>query len=221
MHLAVNTAVAPYGLALFDTENFVLLESRSIEGRELTQDIATVFKNLTKKRGVTYQDLTSCSVIIGPGSYTSIRIGLSFVKTVAQCCSLPVLGLVSLEAVALAYYGFRSIFFVILASRKGEYHVQLFSSDGTQVIALSESLILSTTALYHLAKDFKKKVLFVGVMNDDLKELLKKVPTHCSYMEASVNYTSMAYYASTLFLKEPDRDFSYKKLNPYYAYAYL
>ena len=46
-------------------------------------------------------DLIVCDV--GPGSYTGLRVGLTFAKTLAWSLSKPLVGIMSLDAIAFDY----------------------------------------------------------------------------------------------------------------------
>lgn len=50
-----------------------------------------------KKVGMTIQDCMAITVGIGPGSYTGIRVGAMVAKTLAYACSLPLIGIGTLE----------------------------------------------------------------------------------------------------------------------------
>ncbi len=48
--------------------------------------------------GLSLQDITRFGVVIGPGSFTGIRIGVAFARGLALACNRPCIGVTSLEA---------------------------------------------------------------------------------------------------------------------------
>jgi tRNA threonylcarbamoyladenosine biosynthesis protein TsaB len=62
--------------------------------------ISIRFEELLKQKAWILKDLTHIAVGIGPGSFTGIRVGLNFAKTLAYGLKLPLLGLDSLKILA-------------------------------------------------------------------------------------------------------------------------
>jgi tRNA threonylcarbamoyladenosine biosynthesis protein TsaB len=57
---------------------------------------------MLKQNHNTPSDLTGLAVATGPGSFTSQRVGLAFVKGLALALKIPVAGIPSLDALAAA-----------------------------------------------------------------------------------------------------------------------
>lgn len=97
--LAVETATDVGSVALGEAEGpFVArsFERGMIHGRE----IAPAVDALLRERGLTARDLGLLAVDVGPGSYTGLRVGLAAVKGLAYATRVPVVGVVSLDALA-------------------------------------------------------------------------------------------------------------------------
>ncbi|MDI6757109.1 MAG: tRNA (adenosine(37)-N6)-threonylcarbamoyltransferase complex dimerization subunit type 1 TsaB [Endomicrobiia bacterium] len=56
---------------------------------------------LIRKAGLKPHDIEKIAVVAGPGSFTGIRIGLAFARTVAQTLSIPSVSISSFDALAL------------------------------------------------------------------------------------------------------------------------
>ncbi|MFW0884073.1 tRNA (adenosine(37)-N6)-threonylcarbamoyltransferase complex dimerization subunit type 1 TsaB [Candidatus Acidulodesulfobacterium sp. H_13] len=55
-----------------------------------------IFKQIdemTKKAGIKLNDLTEITVILGPGSYTGIRVSLTIAKTLSYCLGINIIGI--------------------------------------------------------------------------------------------------------------------------------
>ncbi|SRR5579875_199280 len=80
---------------------------------------------------LSFADLRGFAVGLGPGSYTGLRVGLSYVKGLAQVLSVPVVGVASLDALALAAASFRaapvgSFVCPVVDARRGEIYTALY-----------------------------------------------------------------------------------------------
>jgi tRNA threonylcarbamoyladenosine biosynthesis protein TsaB len=60
-----------------------------------------MIQELIQAAGIKLSDLSGIAVGIGPGSYTGVRIGVTAAKTLAWTLKLPIIGVSSLEAMAL------------------------------------------------------------------------------------------------------------------------
>lgn len=101
MLLAVDTSTAVVGLALYDGDR-VLGEMMWTTSQHHTTELTPALSGLLKRCGVTMSSVNALGVAIGPGSFTSLRVGLSLVKGIALARSLPVMGISTLDVIAAA-----------------------------------------------------------------------------------------------------------------------
>ena len=101
MILAVDTSTQSVGLALYDG-NQVIGESIWQSKNHHTVEIGPAIEQLFKQCGYQYQDLKGCGVALGPGSFTSLRIGLAIVKGLALSLHIPIVGIPTLDILAAA-----------------------------------------------------------------------------------------------------------------------
>lgn len=106
--LAIETSGPAGGIALLEGER--LLAERSLgagmtHGRELAPAIAA----LTGECSVALGDLDVVAIDIGPGSFTGLRVGLAAAKGLCLALAKPILGIVSLDAMAEAARGLGAV----------------------------------------------------------------------------------------------------------------
>lgn len=101
MLLAVDTSTAQTGLALYDGAA-VLSEMFWQTRTHHTAELAPAVQQMLARTGANVKDLRALGVAIGPGSFTSLRVGLSFVKGLALARRLPVVGIPTLDVAAAA-----------------------------------------------------------------------------------------------------------------------
>lgn len=92
MILAINTAFANSDVALCDNE-FEDYESQPSSARQ-SENILVCVDNMLSKHRRHIQDVECVSVVVGPGSFTGIRIGVGIVK--GFCVAKPDLKLISI-----------------------------------------------------------------------------------------------------------------------------
>ncbi len=99
MLLAVDTSTSQLGLALYDGAS-VLAELAWTSRARHTAELAPALTGLLARTGHRMPDLTVIGVAIGPGSFTSLRVGLAFAKGLALARKLPIVGVPTLDVVA-------------------------------------------------------------------------------------------------------------------------
>lgn len=101
MLLAIDTSTSQMGLALHDGAQVIgelLWRSRQYHTVELAPAVA----DLVARSGLKMDTIQALGVALGPGSFTSLRVGLAFVKGLALARHLPIMGIPTLDVVAAA-----------------------------------------------------------------------------------------------------------------------
>jgi len=101
MLLAIDTSTVHVGLAVYDGTQ-VLAEMTWTSQQHHTVELAPVLAGLLDRSGVSMDMLSALGVAIGPGSFTSLRVGLALVKGLALARHLPLMGIPTLDIVAAA-----------------------------------------------------------------------------------------------------------------------
>jgi tRNA threonylcarbamoyladenosine biosynthesis protein TsaB len=101
MLLAIDTSTAQIGLALYDGSS-VPGEFVWHSGLHHTQELAPALAELLRRVGIKMNAVSALSVALGPGSFTSLRVGLAFVKGLVLARHVPVIGIPTLDIVAAA-----------------------------------------------------------------------------------------------------------------------
>lgn len=118
MLLAIDTSTAQVGLALYDGTQ-VLGEMTWVTRQHHTTELAPALSGLLSRCGVSMEIVSALGVAIGPGSFTSLRVGLSLVKGIALARHIPVVGIPTLDIIGAAQpIGKHPLVAVIQAGRK-------------------------------------------------------------------------------------------------------
>lgn len=101
MLLAIDTSTAQVGLALYDGLQ-VIGEMTWTTRQHHTTELAPALSGLLSRSNLTINNVSALGVAIGPGSFTSLRVGLSLVKGIALARRLPVIGIPTMDIIAAA-----------------------------------------------------------------------------------------------------------------------
>jgi len=101
MLLALDTSTVQVGLALYDGAQ-VIGEYAWRSGRRHTTELAPAISDLLTRCSLSMEDVTALGVALGPGSFTSLRVGLALAKGLALSRHIPLIGIPTLDVLAHA-----------------------------------------------------------------------------------------------------------------------
>jgi tRNA threonylcarbamoyladenosine biosynthesis protein TsaB len=99
MILAIDTSTQWMGIAIFRDEQ-ILYEKIWRTNRRHTVELAPAIQCAFEECGESLANLKAVTVALGPGSFTSLRIGLAVAKGLALSLHVPVIGVPSLDVMA-------------------------------------------------------------------------------------------------------------------------
>jgi tRNA threonylcarbamoyladenosine biosynthesis protein TsaB len=142
MILAVDTCLAASSIAVLDGDLVRAARSEPMT-RGHQERIAVLAREVMSEAGVKFPDLTRIAVTVGPGSFTGLRVGLSFAKGLATALSIPCVGINSLEALA-ATAGAPGFVAGVLDAKMGQVYLQVF--DGGKALMAPDALEVGVAA---------------------------------------------------------------------------
>lgn len=101
MLLAIDSSTQWIGLALYDGVQ-VLGETIWRTRNHHTVELAPAVNDLMKRSGAKPEQLKVVAAALGPGSFTSLRIGLAVAKGLCLAQKLPIVGIPTLDILATA-----------------------------------------------------------------------------------------------------------------------
>ena len=97
--LALDTSMSACSACLYDSAaDTVLAAEQALMERGHAEALPVMVEKLMKEAGKAFADLARIVVTIGPGSFTGIRVGISFANGLGQALDLPVFGIDTLTA---------------------------------------------------------------------------------------------------------------------------
>ena len=120
--LAYDTSGEVLSVALFDGQK-VVRELNEMSSVRHSTALAPAIQKLLRKARWNIKDLDCIAVGIGPGSFTGLRVGVTTAKTLAWALGKKLVGVSSLEALALEAGGGREgMIAVALDAKKGQVY---------------------------------------------------------------------------------------------------
>jgi tRNA threonylcarbamoyladenosine biosynthesis protein TsaB len=170
MLLSVDTSTAQSGLALYDGAQ-VLAELLWHSRAHHTQELAPALAGLLERTGTKMDEVKAVGVAIGPGSFTSLRVGLAFAKGLVLARKLPLVGIPTLDIVAAAQPIAKLELAVVLQAGRGRLGLvrYLWSSNSWQ--AKGDPVVTSADALL---ESIQSPVIVCGELTADERQRIRK-----------------------------------------------
>ncbi|MCZ2155548.1 MAG: tRNA (adenosine(37)-N6)-threonylcarbamoyltransferase complex dimerization subunit type 1 TsaB [Bryobacterales bacterium] len=116
--LIIDTASGSGHIALASKGSVCASRDLSAPRRQ-AEEIFPAIAALLESRELRLENLTAITVATGPGSFTSLRVGLTAAKSLSEAAHLPLIGISNIEAAARLSPGFPAV--IILPASRGEY----------------------------------------------------------------------------------------------------
>ena len=171
MLLAIDTSTAQIGLALYDGTS-VLAESVCTSGLHHTRELAPQLSRMLEGCGKTMQDISALGAAIGPGSFTSLRVGLAFIKGLAVARHIPLIGVPTLDIIAAGVPISDRRLVAILQAGRGRLAAGWYRVSGGNWLAEAPAKV---TTAEELVGKIRKPVTICGELTaDDRHQLGRK-----------------------------------------------
>lgn len=158
--LAIDCATKTIGLALLDEEE-VQAELYLRPGSHHSAVLLSALDQLFTLTGRTLEEVDLLACTVGPGSFTGLRIGVSTVKGMALAMSKPVVGVSTLEALAMNAFEAHGLVCTLLDAGHHQVYAGLYrmGPDGIPQATRPETL---TDVIHFLNGLGREEIVFLG-----------------------------------------------------------
>ncbi len=170
MLLAVDTSTAQIGLALIDGVQ-VRGELLWHSPRHHTVELAPALAELLPRTGTSMDEIQALGVAIGPGSFTSLRVGLAFVKGLALARHLPIIGIPTLDVLAAGQVASKLSLAAVLQAGRGRLALGRYKSTKSGWRAQGAPQVVT---IDELADSIEKPTLVCGELTEEERQRLAR-----------------------------------------------
>lgn len=219
--LCIDTSGVTASVALAEPQK-IIYEAESNNGLTHSQSIMPMVDAALRAGGITAQDVDLFAAVVGPGSFTGVRIGVSTVKALSHATGKPCIGVDALEALAAGAGGFDGVICPILDARAQQVYGAVFA-PGFPPARLMPDCAMKLTEYLDAVEAMSGRALFIGDGANAFAPVLKErmgdgacfAPVHLSSLRAGSAAALAMHYApqagdylslSPLYLRAPQAE---------------
>jgi tRNA threonylcarbamoyladenosine biosynthesis protein TsaB len=215
--LGIDTSTKYCNIGLIEDEEVLINYTMNGLRKKHSSILMPAIKDLFKIMDLKIEEIHGVAVSIGPGSFTGLRIGLSVAKGLSYACSLPLLGIPTLEAMAFSLAGIPNLICPILESKKDEIYDVVFRG-GESLHRIMDYKCEDIHSLLARLSPLREKIIFLGDGIKRYRDNIKiKIGKDALFIDSQINLpmaTNVAFLGLNKLIKKEEDDIS--KLSPFY-----
>lgn len=155
--LAIDTSTK--NLSLDISKNGKTVASRHAKLEILSDTIIPAITKALSSAKTPLSKIDAFAVGLGPGSFTSLRVGVSTIKGFAFVHRKPVIGIISHDTIAMGVKGQHKNVCVVTDAKRNLVYACLYKFEGDNLVKVSDYMLSPIEDVLKLVKD---KTLFTG-----------------------------------------------------------
>ena len=170
MILAIDTSTQWMGLALFDGWQ-IIYEKIWRTSRRHTVELVPAIQTAMTETGLEAKALKAVGIALGPGSFTSLRIGLAVAKGLSLSLRIPVIGIPSLDVTANGLALSDKPMMAMLKAGRERLAVQRYHPKDNAWAAEGEIFMASALELEDM---ITSPTILIGEIDQDERRILER-----------------------------------------------
>jgi tRNA threonylcarbamoyladenosine biosynthesis protein TsaB len=158
MMFGIDTAGRSGSVALVD-ETQVLASFYLRQAPPFSSHLMRLVDTVCAQVGCRLSDLEGFAVSLGPGGFTSLRVGLATAQGLAMATGKPLVGCSTFEALVAMAAGWHGIVCPVLAARRGEVYAAFYCQQDATVREIMPGMVTTPDTLCTLVTE---RTLFLG-----------------------------------------------------------
>lgn len=215
--LGIDTSTKFCNLSLIEDEDIIIEYTINGLKKKHSSILVPAIEDLLKMIDLKMEEINGIAVSVGPGSFTGLRVGLAVAKGLSYTCSLPLLGITTLDAMAFPLKEIPYLICPLLESKKDEIYDAVFRG-GDDLHRVMDYKCEDIQSLLARLSPLKEKIIFLGDGIKKYREIIKeKIGKDVLFVDSQLNLpvaTSIAFLGLNKLKKGEEDDVS--TLSPFY-----
>jgi tRNA threonylcarbamoyladenosine biosynthesis protein TsaB len=215
MFLGLNLAVEPISIGLISSEK-IIGNLSLCAGHSFSENLILEIDRFCAKNQVDIAQLQGIGIVNGPGSYTGLRVAVTFGKTFCQIKGLPLYAFSTLQVLVFQYRFFDGVYLAVLPACQGEVNAALFGVKDGQLNRLTDDFSCKTATLLENIAKINGKIFVIGRITEEIQQVLLPHKNLVLINNCVLNGSTIAELALREYQEKTDGN--YEKIYPHYSH---
>jgi len=139
--LGLDTSSSALALGIIEEEKILADVKVKLEGN-LSEVLVEVLNHTLRELNLKLEELQVLAYSIGPGSFTGLRVGLSFVKGLSFSSGTPIVAIPTLDALVRQVNLVKTLVVPIIDAKKDQVYSALYTNQNGSFQKISEYMLL-------------------------------------------------------------------------------
>lgn len=195
--LSVDTSSSVCAVSLQENNN--LIDEIDLDnGKTHSENFMPIVAEILEKNNKELKDINLIAAVVGPGSFTGIRIGIASIKAIAEVYNIPVVEVTSLESLARNVV-VKNVVCSLIDAKNNQVYAGIFDSNYDK---LEDYMADDINVVVESLKKYKN-IVFVGDGAEKFADLLKE---NLSEIEISTENKQKAFSAGLIGIKKYEKN---------------
>ena len=168
-----------------------------------SQTLLPMLDEIVKMTETDLQSVDAIAVAKGPGSFTGLRIGAATVKGLALTLDKPVIGVPTVEGLAMNLYGADALICPLMDARRNQVYTGIYQFCDGELTVLEDQMAVGIDQIIQMLNERNQSVIFLGDGVSVYREIIEEkmmvpfsfAPAHQNNQRAgAVGVRAMSYY---------------------------
>ncbi len=160
------------------------------DGKTHSQKLLPMIDSCLSKTGVLPKDIEAFAAVIGPGSFTGLRIGIAAIQGIAYTVKKPCIGISTLDAMAYGTESTSGIIVPMIDARNTQAYSAAYDPS-KNLSKIMEDTACSVKEIAATVKSFSEDVLFIGDgAHKNRSIIIEEFGLNAKFLDEDSNYTA-------------------------------
>lgn len=169
--LAIDSSGLVASVALLEEDN--LISEYTVNYKKThSQTLLPMLDEIVKMTETDLSEIDAIAVAKGPGSFTGLRIGAATVKGLGLALDKPIIGVPTVEGLAMNLYGVGMLICPMMDARRNQVYTGIYRFHGEQMEIVKDQVAIGVEELIQALNLIGQEVIFLGDGVPVYKEML-------------------------------------------------